>query len=60
MRSAWASTPLAMGIGVEERVRSVSNDIPSPVNSSCGVGVIDAPVLMIVELLAIITSASGL
>ena len=59
MCKAWARTPFAIGIGVGELVSKVPSVMPNPVVFSCGVGVVDTTVVIIITLLSIMANACG-
>ena len=57
MCRAWACTPLAMGISMGADASSVSLVIPSRANAFCREGVVDAPELMFLNSLPLVSRA---
>jgi hypothetical protein len=48
-----------MEIGVGELVSNVSSVMPNPVIASCGMGVVNATVVIIITLLSIMANVGG-
>ena len=48
-----------MEIGLEELVSNVSSVMPNPVIASCGVGVVDATIVIFITLLSVMSNVGG-